>query len=375
MALDNIAELELEFEKEIKALQGIVFDNPSAVFFDVVLIKYFEVSLIPGNYTTKRFTIATWNGKKDLRNLMRMFYKYNLFYKNIVKKENIYFAVTYQTRFLNFVWLDDIKLENINEKQLPYLTLIETSPGNFQAWIKLDKVYPAEDVQQIKRYLIEKLGADKAAAARVQPMRLPGVYSYKHETPFFVRVSRVAEKTLNGKKLLEKIQPAKKVKFERENPTRRSGGSGGGWKKYSYYKSELGYENTLFNPEDERDAIIKYIQDNKKLAVDDNRVDIAYLYQLLIRDYSENDMFLYLQQSREDLEEKHVVRDYFERTYLKALLFKKLYFPEKKLYEHSLLLDYINEQQILGNWDNSKKVTENLKILVKQLEKKEQQEN
>jgi hypothetical protein len=258
-------------------------------------------------------------------------------------------------------------LENISEKQLPYLTLIETSPGNFQAWIKLDKVYPESDIQTLKKYLILKLRADKAAAAKIQPMRLPGVYSYKHETPFYVKVYKTAERELNGEKLLKKIRPGKKQGSGKPAIERtQSSEEYSTWKKYSYYKSELKLDDDTFNPEDERDAIVRYVE-YKQWPTDENRIDIAYIYQLLIRDYSENDIFLYLQQARQDLFDKHDAADYFERTFLKALLFKKLFYPTLKLYEHRLLDEYIEERKKNGDWDFGKKVTENLRDLISRI--------
>jgi hypothetical protein len=258
-------------------------------------------------------------------------------------------------------------LENISEKQLPYLTLVETSPGNFQAWIKLDKVYPESDTQEMKKYLILKLKADKAAAAKIQPMRLPGVYSYKHTEPFYVKVYRTAEKELNGEKLLKKIRPGENKAFIKPVEQRTQGGQGvGSWKKISYYKKELGENNVNFDPVTEREAIIKYAE-NEGWEIDENRIDIAYIYQLLIREYSENDIFLYLQQARPDLFDKHDASDYFERTFLKALLFKKLFYPMKKLYEHRLLDEYIEEQKENGTWNYAKKVIDNLRNLISQI--------
>ncbi len=355
---EEIKELEFDFEREIKALDGIIYNNPSAIFFDVVLIKYLD------NNDTKKLALCKWNATKSLRDLMRMLFREKVFIKNLRDKENVYFAVTSKTKLLNFIWLDDIKLENISEKQLPYLTLIETSSGNYQAWIKLDKLYNENEIQTMKHYLIKTLGADKAAAAKIQPMRLPGFYSYKRIEPFYVKVYRTADKVLDGKALLYKIYNV----YNKGGGTAKAdaaGGSGGSdnWKKNSYYKKELELSDTTFDPNDERDMIIKWAE-KQEYDIDKNIIDIMFIYQLLIRDYSESDIFLHLQNSRDDLHDKHKAGDYFERTYLKALLFKKLFFPMKKLYENRLLNEYIDEQKQLGNWDYTKKVTDNLKILI-----------
>ena len=370
----ELKEIEFDFENEVKTLDGIIFNNPSAIFFDVVLIKY-------ENNNTKKFTLTKWNATKNLRNLMRMFYKQNIFYKNLIKKENVYFAVTEKTRLLNFVWFDDVKLKNINEKQLPFLTLIETSPDNFQAWIKLDKLYTKTEIQQIKNYLITKLKADKAASAYIQPMRLPGFFSHKHQEQFYVKLFKTSDKALNGRKLLNKInnltintktetkQEDFKNKINISQNKNKNKNKNDGWKKYSYYKKELMLDNTEFNPSDERDVIVAYAE-QKFEKVDKNIIDIMFVYQLLIRDYSESDIFLYLSNSREDLDEKHKASDYFERTYLKALLFYKLFYEEgKKLYENRELNQYIKLQKGKGIWKEDKKVVENLRILINNFKK------
>ena len=358
MFIVELKQLEADFERQIKALDGIVYNNPSAVFFDVVLIKYLD------NNDTKKFTLTKWNATKNLRDLMRMLFREKVFIKNLRDKENVYVAVTPKTKLLNFIWLDDLKLENINEQQLKYITLVETSDNNYQGWIKLDKLYTETEIQQIKNYLIQKLKADKAAAAKIQPMRLPGFYSYKRIELFYVKVYKAADKVLDGKALLNKI-----YKYNNSSSINSSGSktasktTSGNWKKDSYYKKELKLNDVTFDPTDERDMIVKWAK-KQQYVIDENIIDIMFIYQLLIRDYSESDIFLYLNDSRADLHDKHKASDYFERTYLKALLFKKLFFTSKKLYENRFLSEYIEEQKKNGNWDYAKKVTDNLKILI-----------
>jgi hypothetical protein len=243
---------------------------------------------------------------------------------------------------LNFIWLDDIKMENISEEQKKYLTLIETSEGNYQAWISLNRLYDAKEVQEIKKYLVEKLKADKAATAKIQPMRLPGFYSYKHKIPFYVKVTNVATKKLNASNILKKINSSSNNnisnKPQQKPQQNKSKSNTNTWKRYSYYKTKLfyNYEDQFFDPLDERDMIIKFIkQDNEDIEVDENIIDIHYIYQLVIRNYSKEEIFDYLEKARKDLTTKHKSTiDYFMRTYLKALLFYKKFYPNKKLYEN-----------------------------------------
>jgi hypothetical protein len=144
----EIQEMQAEIEKQIKEnFEGILFNNSNKMFFDLVLIKY-------DTKNTKKIAIAKWNSSKKLRDMIRMFFKNNVYFKNLIRKENVYFAITELTRKSNFLWLDDIKIKNVTEKQMKFLTLVETSPGNYQAWIRLDKAYRKDEIQAMKKYLI-----------------------------------------------------------------------------------------------------------------------------------------------------------------------------------------------------------------------------
>jgi len=336
LLISEIKELEFSAERELQALSKIIYDNKSAIFFDLVLIKY-------DNNDTKKIAISKWNATKNLRILMRMLFKNNVFYKNIAKKENVYFSVTPRTKFLNFLWLDDVKLENVSEEQLQFLTLIETSEGNYQAWIKLDKLYPESKIQLIKKYLVEKLKADKAATAKIQPMRLPGFYSYKRKIPFFVKVYKTAQKELPGEKILSKISRENKKTIVVNNMIPNENIKTGDFLKYSYYKRKIGEQDILFDPLDERDAIVRWAE-KEGHEVDENIIDINYVYQLLIRGYKKPEIFSYLTRAREDLDIKHKASDYFERTYLKAQIFRALH-PDKFLYENREIQEILRENE------------------------------
>jgi hypothetical protein len=308
--------------------------------------------------------VCKWKATENFNNFIRVLKRENVFYKNLVKQENIYLAVTPKTKLLNFVWLDDIKLENISKEQKEYMTLIETSEGNYQAWIQLNKVYSAREVQEIKKYLVEQLGADKAATAKIQPMRLPGFYSYKHQFPHYVKVVNTATKKLNASNILKKINNNISNKPQQKPQPNSKKNKSTNWKRYSYYKTKLFYSNKKFNPLDERDAIIKFVkQDNEDIEVDENIIDIHYIYQLVIRGYGKEKIYFYLEKSRPDLTIKHKSTiDYFMRTYLKALLFYKKFYPELKLYENNK----INE--ILENKPASQNMIEFLEQEIEKLE-------
>ena len=398
---EEIKELEFDFEREIKALEGIVYNNPSQVFFDIVLIKYDHE-----NNTTKKVNICKWNGSKNFKTFLKVLKRENVFFKNIVRKENVYVAVTPRTKFLNFIWLDDVDLGKISQKQKEYMTIIQTSENSYQAFIKLDRLYKEDEIQMMKEYLIDKLGADEAAKAKIQPMRLPGFYSYKRKIPFYVKVSYYSSKTLEAKKLLEKAKNTNnnKNKYIYEKQYFDDGdrvydiAADGSisfdiekrWRKYSFYKKELepvefitNPEEFYFNPEKERDYIVEYFkkklsekkkseeeneenEKNEEVKIDDNRVDLHYIFQLLIRNYEKSEIYEYIKKARPDITDKHQLDDYFERTYLKALVYSKAFFNDT-LFNTIKFNKFIEDHPIYKANKNIKKMVDILREIADKL--------
>lgn len=110
------------------------------------------------------------------------------------------------------VWtFDDLspsELEKMRNDGLAPFATIETSPGNYQAWIKLrsDKEYlRPNDWHSIQRHLQKKYGADKGAGGAEHAFRLPlpGALSHKREKPFKMRVSIDIEENAETKSVGE----------------------------------------------------------------------------------------------------------------------------------------------------------------------------
>jgi hypothetical protein len=189
-------------------------------------------------------------------------------------------------------------------------------------------------------------------------MRIPGFYSYKREIPFFVKTYRTAERELPGEKILSKISRENKKTIVIPNKDNEI--KTGDFLKYSYYKRKTGEQDISFNPDDEREAIVRWAE-KEGHEIDENIIDINYVYQLLIRGYKKSEIFNYLCKARDDLDIKHKAADYFERTYLKAQIFRALH-PDKFLYENREI------QEILrGN--EGEKVTEFLQKYLQDLKK------
>ena len=315
----EVKELENDFDSYIRALDGIVFNNSAQVFFEVVFIKYLE------DNNTKKMSVAVWNSEKNLRNFKRMLFKNKVFYRHVKDKENVYVAVTSKTKKVNFLWLDDVKKENLTSEQLKYFTLIETSPNNYQAWARFDDFYDVREVQVVKKYLIKQLKADQAASGIIQPMRLPGFYNYKPNSPgHLIKVYKEAEKKLPFLALLKKAKrrnvksPGKKV----INPLTL-------WDK-------LKIKLTKVTSEKQGEKIVTEIK------VDKNVVDQHYVFRLIKAGYSKSEILNYLKTVRPDIEDKHKFGDYFERTYLKAKLYA-LMNPGDYYYENRFISELIRE--------------------------------
>ena len=346
----EVKELENDFDSYIRALDGIVFNNSAQVFFEVVFIKYLE------DNNTKKMSVAVWNSEKNLRNFKRMLFKNKVFYRHVKDKENVYVAVTPKTRKINFIWLDDIKKENLTNEQLKYFTLIETSPNNYQAWVRLNDFYDVREVQVVKKYLIKQLGADPAASGIIQPMRLPGFYNYKpNAVGHLVKVYKEAEKKLPFLALLKKAKKQLEGKGDVIVKTRGNVKSPEKMINPLTLWDKLEVELTKVISEKQGEKVVTEIK------VDKNVVDQHYVFRLVKAGYSKSEILNYLKTVRPDIEHKHKFSDYFERTYLKAKLYA-LMNPDDFYYENRFIAELIRE-----NCPADKKVIDFLREKVQNL--------
>lgn len=82
--------------------------------------------------------------------------------------------------------LDDVDLESIKkmwEYGLPPFASIETSPGNYHAWVRLcdEGILPPTKWHAINSFLVRKFEADSGADSKNHAFRCPGFYSYKND--------------------------------------------------------------------------------------------------------------------------------------------------------------------------------------------------
>ena len=94
--------------------------------------------------------------------------------------ENVYFSPYEYNTYTNIIWLDDININKLTDKQKEYITLIETSPNNYQGYIKLDKMINKQTYKKIIAYFVNILGVDKSSSDFIHLRRFSGCYSWKH---------------------------------------------------------------------------------------------------------------------------------------------------------------------------------------------------
>jgi len=312
-----------EFFKDIREFKKNVLEKTNNTF-KISFIKYIK-DKNNKNIDTKRFTLQkSFLGK----NLDKVIFNNKIYFKNRQKFENIYISLDNTNTRTNLLWLDDVKIENFNKEQLKYMTLIETSPNNYQSFIILDKEITREQLKQVKLYFCNKYGTDRGSVDFTHLMRLPFFYSYKHETPFLVNVRMYQEKLLHIDTLLKSIEKIKikneKVKLYSKNRIQNN--------NLDLYKLKKFYDEYF-------DKKLKEFENKKDFNVIDFRF-LHYLYYFLNIDIENIDLesFLYNLDERK----RGHIDDYITRTIEKV---KNIYDVNERYenFDYKLLEEIFNK--------------------------------
>jgi hypothetical protein len=83
----------------------------------------------------------------------------------------------------SWLWIDDAAIDGAE--------LVESSPGNYQSWLKLDQPLSVQERSAFQRALRDTTpGADSCSADAVHMARLPGGWNRKQHSTWQVRVAR-----------------------------------------------------------------------------------------------------------------------------------------------------------------------------------------
>lgn len=125
-----------------------------------------------------------------------------------LKFEASYFAVATRKRSkgtkegikeIPALWvdLDGTPLEKVLESQYPPSAIVETSPGKYHVYWKLEKPAKKEDisiVENLLKGLSVHFGGDKGSTDASRILRIPGTFNYKTNPAFIVRVHDLNDK-------------------------------------------------------------------------------------------------------------------------------------------------------------------------------------
>jgi hypothetical protein len=143
-------------------LQGVVSDQ-----YEVKLIQKYTVD---GGIEKAYVITRTWSANEVLKNI-----------SFLQLKNSERFNVYIRPMDPRFILLDDLSREVLNElAAIKPCLLMETSPDNFQAWVKLSQVPDdRNELSKLWKALAAQFRADHASAKPDQIGRLPGFFNIK----------------------------------------------------------------------------------------------------------------------------------------------------------------------------------------------------
>lgn len=80
--------------------------------------------------------------------------------------------------------LDDLQftaIKSMRDQQIPACCIVETSPGNHQAWFKISGTYPSYITKVVQQFLARRFGADPSALGANHPGAAAGFTNVKRQ--------------------------------------------------------------------------------------------------------------------------------------------------------------------------------------------------
>jgi len=216
--------------------------------------------------------------------------KENAWWKNELRKENVYFSFNRDNESFNIAFVDDItEIEAFKKKN--HFLLVQTSEKKYQAYFLLDRAVSFNELYKVQKALCYVYKGDTGALSPVQLKRLPTFYNTKYSPPFLVKKVFKGNSTLNVDKVLEFYEK-------------------------TFYKNDVNYSSSSGN----KDNIKKTWEDfsDSDLSVADMKY-ACYLVRMGLSDDEIKERLL--NESPQIRERKRNVKDYLNRTVRKARLY------------------------------------------------------
>jgi hypothetical protein len=219
----------------------------------------------------------------------------NLWWKNAVRKENVYVAWSRGQSF-NIATVDDIMGEYVERfRSKNHFLLVQTSQKKFQGYFLLDRYVDYQTLHKVQKVLCKVYNGDTGALSPVQLKRCVGFENTKYGDGFIVRIVHQGSNVVN----VDKVLSLYRKWFEKTRKT----------VKKRIYKREKKYSLN-----DEKFKCWKDFE-----CEDLSRADMRYVCYLIgVRGLSDEEIYDLLLSESPDIERRHKVEDYIPRTIAKA---------------------------------------------------------
>ena len=272
--------------KDYKELQGELFKF-LAYFIDLRLdLHFISHRALFDRSLNEKLTI----GKNlSFTEVFELLIKENAWWKNEIRKENVYFSFNRDNESFNIAFVDDItKIDAFKKKN--HFLLVQTSEKKYQAYFLLDRAVSFNELYKIQKALCYVYKGDTGALSPVQLKRLPTFWNTKYEPPFLVKEIFKGSNKLNVDNV---------IRFYEK----------------TFYKNDIS-----FNYSGDKKNINKTWEDfsDSDLSV----ADMKYACYLVRMGLSDNEIKeRLLNESPQIRERKRNVKDYLNRTIRKARLY------------------------------------------------------
>ena len=278
----------MSFREREKATRKFFFvlSKHTDMKIDVLLIHHdslFDRSL------GKRLLVAS---AVEISKAYRLCKDENLWWKNAVRRENVYIAWSRGQTF-NVATVDDIMGEYVDRFiAKDNFLLVQTSAKKYQGYFLLDRYVSYKTLHKIQKVLCKLYHGDTGALSPVQLKRCAGFENTKYGDGFVVSLRYIGSKVVPVDKVLSLYQ---KWFGEEEKP-----------------KYQPKHETYTFSPDDSLKSWKDFECEDLSVA------DMKYACYLVRKGFSDEEIYQRLLLESPNITKRHKVEDYIPRTIEKA---------------------------------------------------------